>query len=563
MIRSFDELPATTVPPRYDVLIVGSGPAGGVVARELLRDRARGLRIAVLESGLRRTSREIDALKAVESLGITIKDYSRERILGGASTTWAGLSAPLDPIEFEARPFLKMPGWPIPRSELETYWRAAGERYRFARFEHFSADGFGRLRGKGGLSLEAPDLAEKTFLAAQPPQDFGREWLAEYDDPRIDVWLGATVGELVREDSTQRARGVRVLRSTGEHVVFEARIVVLATGGIENARLLLASSDFGAAGAGNAQDQVGRGFMNHPKNYFGILELARPVRSLPYYFGCIFEGYAGYAGLRLTEDEQRKRGVLNSYVRLEPLFPWSDDRGVESLVLLVKRTKFLLERFQRSRRGEVIELRDYSETGDDSALQNERKGFVDWCGVVLSIFLHLPSVVRYAYYRVLARGGPPITRARIRNFMEMEPAPTNRVTLSEQRDAFGRRLARVEHRPSDLDRRSLVELHDALRAAVEQRGVGRLVGELRSADPWPIDQDASHHLGTTRMGDDPRSSVVDRDLKVHGLENVHCAGGSVFPISGCANPTFTIVALSIRLAEHLRARLDSEGRSGA
>lgn len=562
MIRHFDELPASTAPPRYDVLIVGSGPAGGVLARELLRGSPRELRIAVLESGRKRTSREIDALKSVESQGITIKDYSRERVLGGASTTWAGLSAPLDAIEFEARPYLRMPGWPIPRTELEPHWRAAGERYRFAKFEHFSGDGFGRLRGKGGLSLESAVLAEKTFLAAQPPQDFGREWLVDYEDPRIDVWLGATVGDLVRAGESQRARGVRVLRSAQEHVLFESEIVVLATGGIENARLLLASTDFGAAGAGNAHDQVGRGFMNHPKNYFGTLELARPVRSLPYYFGCIFEGFAGYAGLRLTEDEQRRRGVLNSYVRLEPLFPWSDDRGVESLVLLVKRTKFLLERFQRSRRGEVIELRDYSETGDDSALQNERKGFLDWCGVVLTIFLRLPSVLRYAYYRVLARGGPPIARARIRNFMEMEPVPTNRVTLSEQRDAFGRRLPRVLHEPSDLDRRSLVELHLAVKEAVEQRGVGRLVGDLRDAKPWPIDQDASHHLGATRMGDDPRSSVVDRDLKVHGLENVYCAGGSVFPISGCANPTFTIVALSIRLAQHLRSKLEPVDRSG-
>jgi choline dehydrogenase-like flavoprotein len=86
-------------------------------------------------------------------------------------------------------------------------------------------------------------------------------------------------------------------------------------------------------------------------------------------------------------------------------------------------------------------------------------------------------------------------------------------------------------------------------------GVGRLETSLEKADPWPIDQDASHHMGTTRMGVDPSSSVVDLNGRVHGTENVFAAGASVFPTSGCANPTFTIVALSIRLAEHLRARV--------
>src|SRR6185369_16131038 len=86
-------------------------------------------------------------------------------------------------------------------------------------------------------------------------------------------------------------------------------------------------------------------------------------------------------------------------------------------------------------------------------------------------------------------------------------------------------------------------------------GIGELEGDLERASPWPIDQDASHHMGGTRMGSDPRTSVVDADLRVHGAENLWIAGSSVFPASGCANPTYTIVALSIRLARHLRGAL--------
>ena len=104
------------------------------------------------------------------------------------------------------------------------------------------------------------------------------------------------------------------------------------------------------------------------------------------------------------------------------------------------------------------------------------------------------------------------------------------------------------------ENRNVVSNNDLMRLVAEL-GIGRLETGLAAADPWPIDQDASHHMGTTRMGVDPASSVVDPNGRVHGVENVYLAGASVFPTSGCANPTFTIVALSIRLARHLRERV--------
>jgi choline dehydrogenase-like flavoprotein len=139
--------------------------------------------------------------------------------------------------------------------------------------------------------------------------------------------------------------------------------------------------------------------------------------------------------------------------------------------------------------------------------------------------------------------------------MEMEPDPENRVTLAADLDPYGQPVPLVRHRSSELGRRSLIALHAALGEELERCAIGRLESDLASADPWPIDQDASHHMGTTRMGTDPRSSVVDPDLRLHAVPNVFLAGASVFPTSGCANPTFTIVALSIRLARHLQGVL--------
>ncbi|MBK7874327.1 MAG: GMC family oxidoreductase [Planctomycetes bacterium] len=515
-----------------------------------------------------------DALRALESVGLHVKEWSRERVLGGASTTWAGLSSPLDPIDFEARAFAGSDGWPIARDELLPFYAEAARNHRFPALADFGPAGFAKLRAKGELQPTWSKLEEKVFLARSEPQDFGRECAAAWNAPEVDLFLDATVVELEtrapeaadtrRKDGAQeRASGgalprvcaARVRTSRGELRV-RARAFVLATGGVENARLLLVSRDACPAGLGNEHGRVGLGFMNHPKNYFGIVELTRPVMSAPYFFGSLHAGFAGYAGLRLKEDVQRELGLLNSYARFEPLFPWSDDEGVESLVTLVKRSRGAFARWKKGKEGEVVELRDWSETGDDSELQSRRGGTV---GLLANVALHAPSVAQYAWFRVGKRR-PRVKRVRVRNFVEMQPSSANRVTLSDRVDAHGVPLARVAHACTELDRRSLVELHRVLRAELEANGIGRLEGDLAGAEPWPIDQDASHHLGATRMGRDPRASVVDADLRLHGAANLWIAGGSVFPTAGCANPTWTIAALSLRLARHLAGVL---GRGGA
>jgi choline dehydrogenase-like flavoprotein len=551
MIRDLAESCPSAIPD-YDVCIVGSGPAGITVAREL---STCGLRLCVLESGRARPTPQGDRLRAVRSEGIRIKDYSRERVFGGASTTWAGLSSPLDPIDLEPRPFLGRPGWPLVREELLHFYAEACRRYRFAPLEFFGPLGFGALRANGEVLPEWDGIDEKVFLAAAAPQNFAAEHRAAFERDGVDLYLDATVLRLEGERSSGRVERASLRTTAGRELRVRANAFVVAAGGIENARLLLVSRDLCDRGLGNEHDQVGRCLMNHPKNYHGILHLARPLTELPFYFGCLYQGYAGYAGLRLPESVQRERGLLNSYVRLEPLFPWSGSEGVESLVAIVKRSRFALRAFQARRRGKVVTLRDYSETGDDSELQNERKTAIEWLGLGWNVVRDSPRVSRYVYHRLLERSKPPVRAVRLRNFMEMEPDPENRVLLSDERDPHGQRVPIVRHRCTELDKRSLVAVHAALARELPRVGLGRLETGLAAAEPWPIDQDASHHMGTTRMGADARSSVVDSDCRVHTVPNLYVAGASVLPTSGCANPTFTLVALAIRLARLLERSL--------
>src|SRR4051812_23487662 len=320
MIRDFDRAQGA-IADDYDVCIVGTGPAGTTVANELA---GSGLRIALLESGKLAPTRHGDELRRVTSEGIFIKDYSRERVLGGASTTWAGLSSPLDACDLAPRGYLKESGWPIEHAELMELYAEAARRYRFPTREMFGATGFGAMREKGSLHPTWSRVEEKLFLAASEPQNFGREFRSLFDSDAVEVWLDATLVELAGERDGARVREGVVRSSGGREARLRARVFVIATGGIENARLLLLSKTPWKQGLGNEHDQVGRWMMNHPKNYCGVLELARPVDSAPYYFGCLHQGFAGYAGLRLPEDVQREKKLLNSYVRLEPLFPWSD-----------------------------------------------------------------------------------------------------------------------------------------------------------------------------------------------------------------------------------------------
>ncbi|HVS19154.1 MAG TPA: GMC family oxidoreductase [Planctomycetota bacterium] len=546
MIRDLDASDARELGP-YDLCIVGSGPAGATLAAELA---GSALRVAVLESGVEKPAPWSDALRRTECEGIRVKDYSRERVLGGASSTWAGLSSPLDEIDLGERPWLASSGWPIARAELLALYGEAAERYRFPTLAAFGPEGFGALRARGEREPDWRGVDEKVFLAAAEPQHFGKEQRAVFEREDVDVWLDATVVRLA-------AAGGRVERAhlrthSGREVTLAARAFVLATGGIENARLLLVSE------LGNERDQVGRRLMNHPKSYHGLLHLDQPVRELAYFFGCLYHGFAGYAGLRLPESEQREARLLNSYVRLEPLFPWTDSEGVEALVLLAKRSRLLMKGVTETKGDEVVELRDYSETGDDSDFKNKRRNALGWLALAGLVVADLKSVVPYVWHRLRRRAKPAVHRARLRNFMEMEPHPDNRVTLGTQRDAYGVPLPHIAHAPTELDRRSLVALHERLAAEVARTGLGRLESDLATAEPWPIADDASHHMGTTRMGTDPATSVVTPDCRVHSLANLWCAGASVFPTSGCANPTFTLVALSIRLARHLRAHLAAE-----
>jgi choline dehydrogenase-like flavoprotein len=511
---------------RYDVCIVGSGPAGLITCAELAD---LGARVCVLESGGEKRDSLHDALKEVETFGLPIRPASRERVFGGTSSTWSGVSAPFDDIDF----MREVPNrWPVGKTELEPYLARAADRFGFPHPRLFSSDDCAACKREKKLVPAWENLEEKVFLRSPKPQRFGRELRHLFRLPGVDLYLGASVHECVSEavGENRRITAVKCIAEDGTIVHVSARFLVLAAGAIENVRILL-NSPAETAALGNERDQVGRWFMNHPKGYAGTIALSQPIRGWEVYFEKRHGLFGGYAGFRFKEEVQRARNLLNSYTRIQPLFPWTDREEIAAVQSCVALCKAYIRK--------LLGKRSVSAPATAKILH-----------AALLALRALPAFIRLSVLRILAGRNPAVRVLRIRCDAEIEPRPENRITLAEKKDRHGLPVARVEYEFGDRDRASLVALRAELKSEFERLGLGTVSEEVGG---WlqKIRNDASHHLGGTRMGDDPSFSVVDRNLRVHSTENLFVAGGSVFPTSGCANPTMMIGALSIRLAEHV------------
>jgi choline dehydrogenase-like flavoprotein len=553
IIDKYQKLP--DINNMYDLCIIGSGPAGGTIANILAHT---GSRICVLESGNIKPDQFTDALRDLDSEGIFIKTYSRERVVGGTSTSWSGLSSTLDTIDFKKRYWVRYSGWPISREELIPYYTEASKAFRFPSIEKFNDLSWMDINNVTNKTPDWRKLQGKIFIAPETPQNYCKEFQDIYKNENVDLYTGVTITHFMGDNTSGIVKKAVAHTMDGKQYEFQARYFVLAAGGIENSRLLLNSTFACPNGLGNDRDQVGRYFMNHPKNNYGIVRLKNPVNELPGYFGFMSykKGYSGYIGLRIREEYQQREEILNSYIRFEPIYDWSNRDSIQCLNYFTKRSRLIMSTFKNIKRGKTISLRDYSETGDDSDIMNERKNIKDMSLMTGKIVADLPAVSKYLYYRFFDNKKVWITALNVRNFMEMEPLPDNLVKLSRRRDVFNMPVAYVCHKPSELDKKSMYIIHKYLANELSTSGWGKLFNQLYlDIDPWPIDNDSSHHLGGTRMGDDILTSVTNKDCRLHFSPNVYVAGASLFPTSGNANPTYTIVALSIRLAEHLRTKI--------
>jgi choline dehydrogenase-like flavoprotein len=501
-----------------DVCIIGAGPAGITLALELW---AKGFRPVLLEAGGLKPDAAGQGLYQGENVGLPYElDTTRCRRFGGSSNWWGGFCSPLDAGHFRPRAFMPYSGWPISREALTPYFRRAAVTCGL------DPDGFAPAE-QDAAALPAGEgaVAVGVSQVVRSRRRFGATYRrALQSSPALRVILNAAVRHLDCDAFGRSVTSARVIAAPGQEFTVTARSFVLATGAIENARLLLLSNRRHPAGLGNGYDVVGRFFMEHPR--VNVAEVtagastADPGRFTPSF---ALLRLSRCLHLQLAPERREVLGIGGATGFFNIRTRGDDLPGSQS-------AKFVFHELIRGQRPPQLATH----------LRNIAR---DWTSIG-----HL-----LGWYGLALDGS--IGRRLLRAIPEVAPNRDSRVSLSETRDALGLPKVRLDWRLSEID---LISLRTTTRTLCEALSAD---GRTR-AEPLPAVLDGSwsenpgwtwHQMGTTRMGDDPRSSVVDARCRVHGMGNLCIAGSSVFPTAGNHTPTFTLLALAHRLADHLTA----------
>lgn len=480
-----------------DVCIVGSGAAGITLARELI---GTGMRVVVLEGGGEEDLAPIrDLYRGRESGANTWTiDRWRRRQLGGSTNDWAGWCIPFERSDFEARSWIDDAAWPIGIEDLQAHYvRAAG----VVELGDFNYDVEDAVRRSGyplwHHDVDAPGFETRVFRYS-PPTRFGTRYRPELQDAsNVDVWLFAHLRGIVLNAAENAISHLDVQAWDGDGApvpfVVEAPRVVLAAGGIENARLLLASQTRSAEGVGNGHDLVGRYFMEHPHYYSS-------------------------AGMVLGENPD-----LRLYGRRRITVP--DDGGEREVDILA-----------------VL--------APNEALREEEQ--------LLDFGIELLPGRQIEDRRVATEHVPPLlgTDASVTFKFNMRteqvPHRDNRIELSDEVDALGLPRCHMTWDTKEQDRRSMTRSVRAMSRVLNRGTKARLWTPLEGDEFHWGAAPGGHHMGTTRMGASAETGVVDANCECFGVSGLFVAGSSVFRTGASANPTLTIVALALRLAEHLK-----------
>jgi choline dehydrogenase-like flavoprotein len=515
-----------------EVCIIGGGVAGITLALELEK---RGIGTCLIESGGFKPDNATRDLYRGESVGIDYRfaDGCRSRYLGGSSNCWGGWCRPMEDSDFEPREWVQDSGWPFQKKDLQPYYERTHSRLQIGpnRFDtDFWVDAIGN-----------PEVRKIPFTPSRvidgisqfsPPARFGKLYREDLAHSRtINVYLYANAVD-IETDGAESVRLVRLKTLTGVTATVSAGIIVLAAGGIENARLLLVSHKDRPEGLGNHNDLVGRYFMDHPRLYSGKVRfkpawLRNKLYDIKHHYqnkAVAAHGTRVAAQFGLTPELRAEERLLNARVCFSSVFPGEDSDVADALIHF----RQMLERKEQVERTLVHDM---------LALARHP---VDTAGFIASRYLPAYCLAKYARFQIVA---------------EPLPDPSSRIVLSDQCDRLGLKRVKVDWRidtpvKRTIDRTLAIVAEDLIRAGVADVDLDPPI----EGGEWPstFEKEGTwHHMGTTRMHDSPKLGVVDRNCRVHGTSNLYLAGSSVFPTGGGNFPTITICALALRLSDHI------------
>ncbi len=506
MLVDLDTPEGAVLGASFDVCISGSGPAGMTLALKLAEKRHR---VLLLEAGgliFTETSNKV-YMGTNTGLDYFPSDVSRQRFFGGTSNHWGGWCHALGASDFERRDHVPYSEWPIKKEDLDPYF---AETATILDVETPRAPDYLQLKGKD------PHLQKIDFGYSSPITRFGTKYRKAIESSEnITCVLNANVVDIKLGENTDSVSSLVISNYSGETFEARAGYHVLCHGGIENPRTLLNAIHQKNHGIGNDNDLVGRFFMEHPHFIVASALLNQEHPAFARYAG-VKQADLETAIYEPTRDFQEKKKVLNFGLRFRP------KKGIGTSL-------------------------------DTSSFKTKLKRFVCESDTLLPLADSIKGEQRVNCPHDLL----------FKTASEPCPNPASRIKPGKEVDRFGNRRVDVNWRLTQLDKHTLKQ------SALE---VGRIMahkdlGRVRLSE-WLIDSTLSfpdtahdevggyHHMGTTRMAASPEEGVVDENLQVFGIRNLYIGGSSVFPTSGHVNPTFTIVQLSLRLADHLDNRIN-------
>jgi choline dehydrogenase-like flavoprotein len=539
-----------------DLCIVGGGAAAISLALEFMKS---GREVVLLPGGgPNQTSSAIDLYRgSIDRPGSHEPlEENRLRMWGGTTTVWGGRCIPFDPIDFEKRSWIPNSGWPIGLDELKDYIAAANELSEAGVADFDARSVFPEKQEELLRGFDNKDFFTWPLERWSIPTDYSKRYRSELEAaPNVRILMHAHAIHLQMNPEGTSVQHVKAACKPGHDFQINAKRTVIACGALENARLLLASRDVLPDGIGNADDLVGRYYQSHRFGVCGYVKLKDPNKDFMYEFEKDAEGVYCRRRFWLSPEAQQHHetaNVIGFFFR--SVSGESEHRNaMVSLVMLVK-TLLGGARKGPKRLFQII--------------RQQRRELLSHFWIVLkdgpSIFSQVAAVAYTRFFQ--KRRLPIVLPSRKSNcfplFYQTEHVPLydSRVVLDHSStDDFGMPRLETQIRFADIDYSTIQKFIRLFKQRLEESGLGSFhlsVGDiefLANPEKKKFNSNA-HNIGTTRMSDTPESGVVDTDCKVHGVENLYVAGSSVFPTSGHANPTLMILALALRLADHLKAK---------
>lgn len=497
-----------------DICIIGAGAAGISIALQWINT---GYKVILLEGG------GFDYDDKVQELydgKITGQNYypmmsSRLHYFGGSTGHWGGLCSPLDDFDFVEKDWVPGSGWPISREALDPFYKKAQPILDLGPYEYNAAYWQNLYPDSPPLPFQENAIWSKIWQHSAPTR-FGEKYKEIIVNARnIHLYTYANATNIKANENISNVTEVTVKNYEKKTHKVKASYFIMACSALQNARLLLVSNKQVSAGLANDHDLVGRYFMEHPEIKSGELWLnnANPLNLYQW-------NHKIRAELAISAEKQKELRVLNGTVSLSPLE--TEKKRLPNIVTWVEKDP---------------------RTSRDSFHKYASKA------IKKNIFERLFPSTDYQSFGMYSR-------------IEQSPNPLSRITLNNEEDSLGVPKTSLNWALSPIDKKSLRELNKLVGQQVGLAGIGRvrlhdfLLDEKDETMP-EYTSGGWHHMGTTRMSENPKNGVVDGNCKVHNIHNLFIAGSSCFTTSGAVTPTLSIIALSLRLSDHVKEQIKS------